>query len=328
MLLLLGMASERNVLRVIPAKKGGGANWIVEHDPQNPPDIVFDTNVWISMNNNDMDSLKKLESNRGFRYRYSVTNYCELVSHLEDEPSRSCREPFVKYRQCLRRIVKVCHHDVLPSPEMELLALVGLESYLNPAWIPNQKQTALAVELIGNADSLAEVRGDLPSNSSQIPRYVVKPGHYRNLRDTDSNSFCKIMELLDRIDPPIRGSDKEKMNALTNWFLILANFFFLIRASGQKVHFNKLPKNEANQFLEAFMQGAGRLFQAHCVTIAKKRINEKRRIDPNDLYDAMQLLYLQDENRIFVTADKFFHLYEIDPEIQRVIPWGAFRNSS
>ncbi len=282
------------------------------------------------MNNNDIQALKKLESNRGFRYRYSVTNYCELLSHLEDERSDSCSEPFIKYRQCFRRINKLCHHhDVLPSPEMELLALAGLESYLDPAWIPNPNQTALAIETVANADSLVELRGDAPSGLPPgIPRYVVKPNHYRNLRDTDGNSFRKIMDLLNDIQPPIRRTDKEQLNKLSRWFLSLANFFFLVRASGERVNIQRLSSEELDRFVGAFTNGVGRLFRTHCVIIARKTINEKRRIEPNDLYDAMQLLLLRDENRVFVTDDKFFYYYEIDPEIQRVLPWSTFKKSA
>ena len=60
-----------------------------------------------------------------------MTNYCEIVSYLEDQPSESTPEPFIKYRQCLRKITEVCHREVLPAPEMEFLELAGLLSYLD-----------------------------------------------------------------------------------------------------------------------------------------------------------------------------------------------------
>lgn len=317
------------MLKVVPARRGGSPNWIVAYDSRNPPDVFFDTNVWIGLSRQDIEHLKHFESERGFRFRYSITNYVELVSHLEDQPSKSTAEPFVKYRECLRKIAEICHREVLPAPEMELLQLADLLRHLDSAWIPNTEQTALAVELISDAASLAELRGDTGSRPPVgIPQYVVKPAHYRTLRDTDGASFTKIMALISDIQPPVRGSQKDKMNKLNHWFLNLANFFFLVRASGNRINMGQLSKEEFEQFIAAFTKGVGRLFHTHCVSVARKTINEGRRIDSNDLYDAMQLLCLRDENRLFVTDDRFFHHYEIDPEIQRVIPWKAFRSSS
>jgi len=321
--------SNNRPVKIIPAREGGSQNWIFDYDESKPPDIFFDTNVWISMNSTDIDALEKLQSKSGFRYRYSVTNYCELLSHLEDEPSKHCPEPFIMYRQCFRKINHLCHDEVLPSPEMEFLSMTGLEHYLDPVWIPNPQQTALAIELVANAGSLSELTGtgNDQSNTSGLPRYVVKPSHYHKLKQTDGDSFTKVMGMLSEFSPPLKGSDKEQMNKLARWLLQLGNFFFLIRPSREKIHCDLLKDGEKERFGFAFTKGVGRLFQAHCTIIAKKRINENRRIEPNDLYDAMQLLLLHDENRVFVTDDRFFYLYEIDPEIQRVIPWSAFRTS-
>jgi hypothetical protein len=316
------------MLKVTPAKRGGSPHWLVEHDPQNPPDVFFDTNVWISMNRRDIEHLSRLESERGFLFRYSVTNYCEIVSHLEDQPSTSAPKPFVKYRQCLRKIAEICHREVLPAPEMEFLELAGLSSYLDPVWQPNIHQTALAIEMICSAETLDAVTGDSPLPLPPgVPRYVVKPNHCRKLRDTDGDSFRKIMSLITDIQRPIRGSDKEKMTKLGRWFLALASFFFLERASRKRISFLQLSEEERDRFLKAFTMGAGRLFHAHCVNIAKKTINDRRTIEPNDLYDAMQLFSLRHDNRLFVTDDRFFYQYEGDPEIQRVIPWSAFKSS-
>lgn len=156
---------------------------------------------------------------------------------------------------------------------------------------------------------------------------MVNPSHYRKLRDTDEESFIKSMQSLEDIPRPIRGSDKKKMDKLGLWFMKLANFFFLIRPSSKKIHYDLLTPEERDRFTRAFTKGAGRLLHAHYVRVAGKTINEGRKIDPNDLYDAMQLLLLRNENRLFVTNDRFFHLYELDPEIQRVLPWDSFRSS-
>ena len=322
--------SNKAPVRIIPATEGGSPNWQFEYDESNPPDIYFDTNVWIGMSSSDIDALVKLQSERGFRYRYSVTNYCELLSHLEDQPSKHCAEPFNKYRQCFRKIVQLCHAEVLPSPEMEFLRMTGLEHYLDPIWIPNPQQTALAIELVANAGSLSELTGAEydQRKSPALPRYVVKPSHYRKLRQTDGNSFTKVMGMLSEISPPLKGSDTEKLKKLGNWLIQLGHFFFLVRPSRETIHFDQLKDDEKECFAFAFTEGVGRLFQSHCTMVVKKTINENRRIAPNDLYDAMQLLLLHNENRVFVTDDKFFYQYQIDPEIQRVIPWCAFKASS
>jgi len=281
------------------------------------------------MNDRDADTLERLETQRGFRYRYSVTNYCELLSHFEDLPSGSRKDPFIKYRQCFRKIVRLCHPEVLLSPEMEFLRMTKLEKYLDPVWIPNPRQTALGIEIAANAKDLAELTGehDEEEPMHHVPRYVIRPRHYRTLRDTDGDSFVKLLEPLREIAPPIGGSDNEKMGKLTSWFLNLANFFLLVRPSNRKIHFKQLTLQEQETFILAFAAGAGKLFQSHCTSIAKKTINEKRKANSNDLYDAMQLLHLNDENRLFVTEDRFFYYYEIDSHIQRVLPWTAFKTS-
>ncbi|MCH8054865.1 MAG: hypothetical protein IH857_01765 [Deltaproteobacteria bacterium] len=212
---------------------------------------------------------------------------------------------------------------------MEFLSITGLMHYLDPVWIPDPQQTALAIEHVANAGSLLELTGAdrHPLALSSLPRYVVQPNHYRKLRETDGESFRKIMGKLSEISPPIRGSDRKKLDLLARWFTQLANFFFLIRPSREKIHYDLLKDDERERFGMALTEGAGRLFQTHCTIVAKQTINERRKIEPNDLYDAMQLLHLRDENRVFVTDDRFFYLYEIDSEIQRVLPWSAFRRS-
>ena len=280
------------------------------------------------MNEADIVALAETQQKLGFQYRYSVTNYCEIVSHLEDSPTKSCTDPFGKYQSCIRKIGRVCQSEVLPSPEMELLSMAGLSHYLQPAWIPHPTQTDLAIEIITSVKNLSELTGESKRNEcdSRVPSYVVKPSHYRTLRDTDSESFLKITQLLKDITPPIQGSDKEKMHKLGAWFLQLTNFFFLIRASNNKINFQLLKEDEQTRFVSAFLQGVGQLFQTHCTIVAKKTINDGRKLDSNDLYDAMQLLLLRSENLLFVTNDRFFHFYEGDSEIQRVVPGSHLEN--
>jgi hypothetical protein len=213
---------------------------------------------------------------------------------------------------------------------MEFLRMTNLERYLDPRWIPNPGQTALGIEVAANAKDLPELTGEHNEEEPtyHVPRYVIKPRHYRTLRDTDGDSFVKLLEPLREITPPIRGSDKEKVKKLRFWFLNLANFFLLVRPSNKSIHYDLLTLQEKERFLMAFSAGAGKLFQNHCTSIAKKAINEKRKANPNDLYDAMQLFHLNDATRLFVTDDRFFYYYEIDPNIQRVLPWTAFKASA
>jgi len=301
----------------------------VEYDHQNPPDIYFDTNVWIGMNDNDAALLERLERKRRFLYRYSITNYCELLSHFEDLPSASCTNPFAKYQSCFRKIIGLCDAEVLPSPEMEFLILARLEKYLDAAWIPNFRQTAIGVEVAANAQNLAELTGypEEENRLGNVPRYVIKPSHYRRLRDTDGESFTRIMQILKEVSPPIKGFHKQKLDKLFIWFMNLAQFFFLVRPSNGRVSYDVLDPEEKERFAKAFYDDGGKLFHIHCVQIAKTTINDRRNVYPNDLYDAMQLLHLKDKNRLFVTDDGFFYRYKIDPEIQRVLPWSAFKSS-
>jgi hypothetical protein len=136
------------------------------------------------------------------------------------------------------------------------------------------------------------------------------------------------MELLEtEITPPIKGSDKEKVDKLVKWFFQLANFFFLIRPSNQKTHHDLLTSDERDRFAMVFTSGAGQLFQYHCIQVVKRTLNNKKKVDPNDLYDMMQLLLLRNENRLFVTEEKSFYLYEADSTVQRVVPWSLFKQS-
>jgi len=304
--------------------------WIVDYDPQRPPDVFFDTNVWIGMSPDDIRTLQRLKQNRGFRYQYSTTNYVELVSHLEDQPSTSYANPFRKYQACIEKLIQVCDSEVLPSSEMELLAMAGLEHYLDPAWVPSPNQIPFAIDIITKARDLNDLTGERiqDPNTLRVPRYVVKPSHYRRLRETDKDSFKKVMELLEEeITPPIRGSDKEKLDKLAEWFYKLANFFFLIRPSNKKINYDLLTPAERDRFDMVFTDGAGRLLLNHCTLVVKKTLNDKKKLDLNDLYDMMQLLLLRNENLLFVTDDKAFYHYQMDSTVQRVIQWSAFKKS-
>ena len=88
-------------------------NLEIKYDENNPPIIFFDTNVWRSINDTGIATLQRLQQRYRFRYRYSVTNFIELASHLKDQPSKCCRDPFRMFQACFRRILKVCDSEIL-----------------------------------------------------------------------------------------------------------------------------------------------------------------------------------------------------------------------
>jgi hypothetical protein len=308
-------------VRIVQSMVGNTLNFEINYDQSNPPIIFFDTNVWRSINDANIATLQDIQQKYGFHYRYSVTNFVELASHLEDQPSKSCRKPFQMFQSCFRRIRKICDRDILPSPEMVFLAHAGLGHYIDPIWIPDVLQMALAVELITNANSLAELtgEGDRNTETAHVPKYIVKPSHYRNLRDIDGDSMRAIMEELHGFKRPISVDDR-----LVQWFVKLSHFFLFVRPTS-RMFLQNLTSEEQNRFLMALMEGVGRLFQTHCMSLVKKTVNDGRKVDPNDLYDMLQLILLENNNALFVTSEKTFFLYQIDHDyLQRVLPWTSF----
>lgn len=296
-------------VRLIQNIVGNIQNFDVKYDQNNPPVIFFDTNVWRSINDTDITALQHLQQKHGFLYRYSVTNFIELASHLEDPPSKSYREPFKMFRGCFLKIRTLCTPEILPSPEMVFWVRAGLSHYIDALWIPDVQLMALVVELITRANSLAELAG-------------VKPSHYRRLRDIDGKSMQTIMGELQTFKRPIARADYPR---LLEWFKILAGFFLFVRPTGGKIALRDLSSEEQNRFGMALIGGVGQLFQTHCMHLVKKTINDGRKVDPNDLYDMLQLILLDNDNVLFVTSEKTFFLYQIDHnQRQRVLPWPQF----
>lgn len=279
------------------------------------------------MSSDDVEHLKSLQIERGFRYRYSVTNYVELISRLARGPAPGWSNPFAKVRAAFRRIRTLCDVEVLPSPESEYLSAVDLLHYIDARWVPNLKQTALALEIICNADTLGDITGSgIQGPRSLItPRWVIDPAHYLHLTDTDERSLSQVIASLDHfVTPPFR---RENVDELVPWFVNLATFFLLVRPSTGNVQANQLSAEEQSRFVHGFTHGAGRMFKSHITLVAFKTLVQGASIDPNDLYDALQLLQLQDENRLFVTNEKSFFRYHEDATIQRVAHWESFRHS-
>lgn len=294
-------------VRIIKRIVGNTKNLEIKYE-NNPPIIFFDTNVWHSINDINIATLQRLQQKYGFRYRYSITNFIELASHLEDQPSKSIQNPFKMFQSCFSRIRKLCDQDILPSPEMVFLDHAGLLHYIDDSWIPDVRQMALKVELIKNANSLAELNG------------VIKPSHYRKLRDFDGDSMRAIMEELHGFKRPISADA-----SLVRWFLKLSQFFLFVRPTNDRMFLHNLPSEEQDRFSMALMEGVGRLFLTHCMNLVKKTVNDGRKVDPNDLYDMLQLILLKDDNALFVTSDKTFFLYEIDhDQPKRVLNWTDF----
>jgi hypothetical protein len=211
---------------------------------------------------------------------------------------------------------------------MVFLDRAGLLHYIDPVWIPDVEQVTLAVELITNANSLAELTGagDVDPRKTSIPRYVFNPSHYRRLRDIDGNSMRDVMEELQQFKRPIKSSDH---NRLFQWFMRLSEFFLFVRPTSGKIFLKHLTSEEQNRFWSALIGGVGQIFQTHCMCLVMKTVNDGKRVDPNDLYDMLQLISLENENTLFVTSENIFFQYQVDPDQpQRVLPWTAFLRSA
>ncbi len=315
-------------IRVVrEAVRPGEGTYKIELNIGGPFDVYFDTNVWRSMNSTDVDVLKKLKTRHDFRYRYSITNYVELMSHLGHAPSRQWPNPFNIVRASFKRILELCEPEVLPSPEMEFLAEAGLAHHIDPVWVPNVTHTAAAVLVVAEASSLDEIRGEKPQAAAAagMPRWIIDPSHYHTLREVDANSMKLAMSKLPKVSEPL---PREFTEQLTEWFLTLASFFLLARPSSKKARFEGLTSDERNRFVRAFTKGCGRMFAQHCKFIAQRTLLDGKSIDPNDLYDMLQLLLLRAPERLFVTNEKAFFAYGIEPELQRVVRWEGFRKSA
>ncbi|MGR3318114.1 MAG: hypothetical protein ACUZ8O_06500 [Candidatus Anammoxibacter sp.] len=300
--------SNQSQLEVIPDDSGCE----IKYDQNHPPDVFFDTNVWRGMGNEDVRTLKQLQDKRGFSYRYSTINFLELVSHLDEQPSEKCKCPFSIYRSCFRKIIKLCHKNILPSPEMEFLEEIGLKNHINNVWIPDIAQMALQVEVIANAGKIEEITK------------VINIDHYRTVRFVDKTSMQNIMKKLNNFD----YLTKDNSDQFIQWFLRLAFFFLIERPTGKKITYEGLTKNEQNRFHASFTQGSYKLFYSHCISISKKIINDRKKIDPNDLYDMLQLILLKDKNLLFVTSENSFFRYLLnDHKNHRIIYWNQFRKS-
>lgn len=201
-------------------------NFTIDFPASHPPEVYFDTNVWLSMSDADLESLQVHKAQRGYRYRYSITNYIEMLSRLGRGATPRFLNPFGRIRAAFRRIQRLCEPEVLPSPEMSFLEHVGLSHYLSPNWIPNPRQTAMAVNMIAHAEAIGDVTGIGVSTSAsiQFPCWIVDPTHYTRLTDIDDASVTAIIQMLSEC--ATRPITRDNIQSIVPWFQHLAKFSY------------------------------------------------------------------------------------------------------
>ena len=155
----------------------------IDYNPERPPDVFFDTNVLLGLGIKGIDSLHRLQSKRGFRFRYSMVNFIELVSHLNDVPSEEVPNPFKRYQAPFKKIARFFELSVLPSSEMLLMQATGLERFLDSKWVVDPMSVARQVGIIANADSIEDLK-----------KYGIEPSHYKHLKEVDGHSFVAMMK--------------------------------------------------------------------------------------------------------------------------------------
>jgi hypothetical protein len=283
----------------------------IDYDPKFPPDVFFDTNVVIGLNAEAMDALKRLKSQQGFIYRYSMLNFVELASHMGDEPDSDTLNPFKKYQSAFKKLASLCDPRPLPSAEMVFMKAVGLYHFLGPKWIANESEIAGTLRSLVYANDLAELR-----------TVGFRPEHYKKLRELDGEWFLDFVAKAKEIGGLPDGS--------TNWAKWLGHFYsyLVFRASSAKKTLSSLGRGEQKRVIKFFEGPGGTMFLTHFKHLLVKTIRDQRREDSNDFYDMLQLLLLRDSNLFFVTDDRPFHQYYAGAEHHRVVPWKMFKKSA
>ena len=282
----------------------------IAYNPSKPPHVFFDTNVLLGLSKAGLESLQRLQANRGFRYRYSMLNYTELLSHLGDEPSTKYPNPFRRYQVTFQKLTQL-FDSVLPSAESIFMQAVGLKHYLDPVWLVDPLDIAKQVEIIAAA-----------RNVEELLKYRIDPAHYKKLREVDGNSFVSMMK-------PVK-TFTTGMGEGHEWGTWLGRFysFMIFRASSRKTSFGKIAKKEQLRVIKYFDEAGGGMVLNHLKLLVKKAVKDGRKEYANDFYDMLQLLLLSDENRLFVTSDKPFFEYYAGPTRHRVVPWEGFKASA
>ena len=227
---------------------------VIDFDPSNPPDVFFDTNVFRDLNPDSMDALRKLQAERNFRYRYSMLNFVELVSHLGDAPTEETDNPFAKFQAPFKKMIELFDLNVLPSAEEAFMTATGLKHYLGPKWTVDPASYAQAVRNIASANTIDEIL----SNG-------IDPAHYKKLRECDGESFLHLTD-----------AAKTLAKKSTRWWgLWVPRFvsFQIFRASSQKTRLETLKSKEQIRVMKFFVREGGKMFAIHLRKLMERAIN-------------------------------------------------------
>jgi hypothetical protein len=282
----------------------------ISYDSERPPQVFFDTNVILGLGDTGEAALRRLKAERGFRFRFSMSNFVELLSHLDDPPSKGTPSPFRKYRAAFRRVYSL-FDGVLPSAESVLMRGVGLKESTGKLWIVDAASIEYQVKVIAQADSLEDVL-----------KVGINPAHYKKLRVIDAKSFLGIVaEARKTITDPVKDLE-------AGGYLLRRFYGYLIfRASSEAILFGKLREDQQLAAIAFFEQAGGKMFLSHFLKLLIRMIHDGAKDDANDFYDMLQLLLLADTNLLFVTEDRPFFQYYAGAEHHRVVRWKGFKDS-
>ena len=282
----------------------------LRYDSERPPRVFFDTNVILGLGDAGATAIRRLIAERGFRFRFSMLNFVELLSHLGDSPSKKTPKPFDKYRAAFRRLYTI-FDGVLPSAESVLMNGVALKQYTAQNWIVNGASVQYQVEVIAKAETLHDVL-----------RTGINPAHYKRLREIDAKSFLQVVA-------EARKNISDIRKDLDAGGRILRRFYgyLIFRASSEAIHMETLHEDQKLAIIRFFDQAGGKMFLSHFLKMLIRMIRDGAKDDANDFYDMLQLLLLADTNLLFVTDDRPFFQYYVGAEHHRIVPWKGFKDS-
>jgi hypothetical protein len=254
-------------------------------------------------------ALRRLKAERGFRFRFSMLNFVELLSHLDDPPSKGTASPFKKYRAAFRRVYSL-FDGVLPSAESILMRGVGLKESTGKMWIVDGASIEYQVKVIAQAETLEDV---LTAG--------LNPTHYKKLRAVDAKSFLGAVALARKtITDPVKDLEAG------GWLLRRFFGFLIFRASSGAIRLESLRADQRLAVMAFFQQAGGKMFLTHFVKLLDRMIRARAKDDANDFYDMLQLLLLRDINLLFVTDDRAFFQYYVGAEHHRIVRWQRFKD--
>jgi hypothetical protein len=255
-------------------------------------------------------ALRRLKAECGFRFRFSMLNFVELLSHLGDAPSKETANPFGKYRAAFRRVYSL-FDGVLPSAESVLMRGVGLKEHTAPIWIVDGASVQYQVEVIAKAETREDVL-----------KVGINPAHYKKLRAIDAMSFLGVVA-------EARSTITDPVNDLEAGGHLLRRFYgyLIFRASSEAIRLETLRDDQQLAAIAFFEQAGGKMFVSHFVKVLIRMICDGAKDDANDFYDMLQLLLLADTNLLFVTDDRPFFQYYVGAEHHRIVRWQKFKDA-